>query len=188
MDKVWLWPKGLAWCCAAYFFVYFFRFHWNSLIFLILLQTQKTAEYRATGRPRSSRDVHFVANRAAHLLDINVNIQKYTQTYKNIDKYTNMYINIHKSTQIWHISSNLKDIGQQPFLFKHLFNNIKLMSNKITPMESWLSAVSSPAMQKNENKNKNQFETFLTGIQQLVDAFFVLTATDNGISKCPADK
>ena len=40
----------------------------------------KTAMVRATGRPRTSQDVHFVANRAAHLLKISANIQKYTLT------------------------------------------------------------------------------------------------------------
>merc|ERR1712093_648800 len=52
----------------------------------------KTAIARATGRPRSSRDVHFVANRTVHLLKISANmhnIRKYTQKYKKktiIDK------------------------------------------------------------------------------------------------------
>ena len=36
----------------------------------------------------------FVANRAAHLLKISANIQKYTQIYKNVQKYTHKYTNI----------------------------------------------------------------------------------------------
>ena len=39
----------------------------------------KKAIPRATRRPRSSRDVHFVANRAAHLFKISANMHKYTQ-------------------------------------------------------------------------------------------------------------
>ena len=38
----------------------------------VSMKIQKTAVARATGRPRSSRDVHFVANRAAHLFKISV--------------------------------------------------------------------------------------------------------------------
>ena len=48
-------------------------------------ENTKTAIARATGRRRNSRDVHFVANRAAHLLSISANmhnIRKYTQIYK----------------------------------------------------------------------------------------------------------
>ena len=58
----------------------------------------KTAIARAPGRPRSSRDVHFVANRAAHLVKISANIQKYTQIYKHVHKYTQIHIKkyIHK--------------------------------------------------------------------------------------------
>ncbi len=61
-------------------------------------ENTKTAIARATGRPRSSRDVHFVANRAVHLLKISANIQKFTQIYKNVHKYTQIYTNIHKYT------------------------------------------------------------------------------------------
>ena len=42
-------------------------------------ENTKTAIARATGRPRSSRDVHFVANRAAHLFKISAKMHKYTQ-------------------------------------------------------------------------------------------------------------
>ena len=38
----------------------------------------------------------FVANRAAHLLEISANIQNYTQIYKHVHKYTYKYTNIHK--------------------------------------------------------------------------------------------
>ena len=47
-------------------------------------KNKKTAIARATGRPRTSQDVHFVANRAAHLLKVSADIQKYTQIYKNV--------------------------------------------------------------------------------------------------------
>ena len=51
-----------------------------------LVLKAKTAEYRATGRPRSSRDVHFVANRAGHLLKISVLAKPRAKKPKNIAK------------------------------------------------------------------------------------------------------
>ena len=39
-------------------------------------------------------EIFVVANRAAHLLEISANIQKYTQIYKNVHKYTHKYTDI----------------------------------------------------------------------------------------------
>ena len=58
-----------------------------------ILQTiinTKTAIARATGRPRSSRDVHFVANRAAHLFKISV-LAKLRANKSEKSKKTNVF-------------------------------------------------------------------------------------------------
>ena len=59
-------------------------------------ENTKTAMARATGRPRSSRDVHSAANCAAHLFKLSVHMPEYTQIYKNVRKYTQIYTNIYK--------------------------------------------------------------------------------------------
>ena len=74
-----------------------------------LNENAKKTIARATGRPRTSRDVHFVANRAAHLLKRSANIEKYTQIYTNVHKYIQMYTNIYKYDKFQTI---LKTVGK----------------------------------------------------------------------------
>ena len=86
-----------------------------------LMKITKTLQCRATGRPRSSRDVHFVANRAAHLFKISanmniyanirkygvksriicINIRIYGEKSRNISTFAPIYANVHKSSKTY---------------------------------------------------------------------------------------